>query len=104
MRTRASAALLGIRRRLSTASPRSFGFNNGPDNPDLAIAAGTRLCEDLLEPLQDRFGRIAIRSAHRSKEVNGFGNEMQRAGKSGYTCASNDNISWHDRPVKAIRS
>lgn len=38
------------------------GFNNVPDNPDLAIAAGTRLCEDLLEPLQDRFGRIAIRS------------------------------------------
>ena len=72
------------------------GLNNVPDNPDLAIAAGTRLCEDLLEPLQDRFGRIAIRSAYRSKEVNGFGNEMQRAGKSGYTCASNEsNYAGH---------
>ncbi len=72
------------------------GFNNVPDNPDLAIAAGTRLCEDLLEPLQDKFGRIAIRSAYRSKEVNGFGNEMQRAGKSGYTCASNEsNYAGH---------
>lgn len=72
------------------------GLNNVPDNPDLAIAAGTRLCEDLLEPLQDRFGRIAIRSAFRSKEVNGFGNEMQRAGKSGYTCASNEsNYAGH---------
>jgi len=72
------------------------GFNNVPDNPDLAIAAGTRLCEDLLEPLQDRFGRIAIRSAYRSKEVNGFGNEMQRAGKAGYTCASNEsNYAGH---------
>lgn len=66
------------------------GFNNVPDDPDLAIAAGTRLCEELLEPLQDRFGRIAIRSAYRSKEVNGLGNEMQRAGKAGYTCASNE--------------
>lgn len=66
------------------------GFNNAPDNPDLAIEAGSRLCEDLLEPLQDRFGRIAVRSAYRSKEVNGFGNEMQRAGKAGYTCASNE--------------
>ena len=39
------------------------GLSNIPDDPDLAIAAGTRLCEDLLEPLQDVFGRIAIRSA-----------------------------------------
>lgn len=66
------------------------GFNNVPDDPDLAIAAGKRLCEDLLEPLQDVFGRIAIRSAFRSVEVNGFGNEMQRAKKSGYNCASNE--------------
>src|ERR1700759_461570 len=65
------------------------GLANIPDDPDLAILAGTRLCEDLLEPLQDRFGRIAIRSAYRSSEVNGFGNEMQRARKSGYSCASN---------------
>lgn len=66
------------------------GFNNVPDDPDLAIAAGTRLCEDLLEPLQDRFGRIAVRSAYRSSEVNQFGAEMQKAGKSGYTCSSNE--------------
>jgi len=50
------------------------GFENLPDDPDLAIAAGKRLCEDLLEPLQQRFGRISVRSAYRSPEVNGFGN------------------------------
>ncbi|WP_439601864.1 hypothetical protein [Devosia sp.] len=72
------------------------GFNNVPDNPDRAIAAGTKLCKELLEPLQDRFGRVAIRSAFRSKEVNGFGNEMQRAKKKGYTCAKNeDNYAGH---------
>ncbi len=49
------------------------GLLNVPDDPDLAIAAGRRLCEDLLEPLQAAFGRIAIRSAYRSCEVNGFG-------------------------------
>lgn len=65
------------------------GFNNVPDDPDLAITVGTRLCEDLFEPLQDTFGRIAIRSAFRSVEVNGYGNDMQRAKKAGYTCASN---------------
>lgn len=47
---------------------------NIPDDPDLAISAGTALCENLLEPLWARFGRISIRSAYRSETVNGFGN------------------------------
>jgi hypothetical protein len=59
------------------------GLSNVPDDPDLAIAAGTRLCEDLLEPLQRAFGRVAIRSAYRSSEVNAYGNA------NGYSCASN---------------
>lgn len=50
------------------------GFRNLPDDPDLAIAAGTRLATDLLEPLQHRFGRVSVRSAYRSPETNGFGN------------------------------
>lgn len=50
------------------------GFQNIPDDPDLAIAAGTALCEMLLEPLQTRFGKISIRSAYRSSQVNHFGN------------------------------
>jgi len=66
------------------------GFTNLPDDPDLAIKAGTRLCEELLEPLQDAFGRIAIRSAYRSEEVNGFGNAKE------YACASNEaNFASH---------
>jgi hypothetical protein len=66
------------------------GLNNVPDDPELAIAAGTKLCAELLEPLQAAFGRVVIRSAYRSTEVNGLGNAMQRAGKSGYNCASNE--------------
>ncbi len=66
------------------------GLANLPDDPDLAIAAGTRLCEDLLEPLQDRFGRIAVRSSYRSAEVNAFGNA------NGFNCASNErNFAGH---------
>lgn len=72
------------------------GLSNIPDDPELAIRAGKRLCEELLEPLQDHWGRIAIRSAYRSCEVNGFCNEMQRKGKAGYTCASNEaNYAGH---------
>jgi hypothetical protein len=51
-----------------------YSIPNIPDDPDLAIEAGTRLCEDLLEPLMARFGRISIRSAYRSAAVNDFGN------------------------------
>jgi hypothetical protein len=58
-------------------------ITNLPDDPQLAIAAGKRLCEELLEPLQATFGRIAIRSAYRSSSVNAYGNVH------GYNCASN---------------
>ena len=72
------------------------GFNNVPDNPELAIAAGSKLCKELLEPIQNSFGRIAIRSAYRSTEVNAFGNQMQRENKKGYNCASNEsNFAGH---------
>jgi len=60
------------------------GMRNLPDNPDLAIEAGRHLCGELLEPLQATFGRIAIRSAYRSPEVNGFGNAHN------LSCASNE--------------
>ena len=52
-----------------------YGITNIPENPPLAIAAGRRLCEELLEPLQASFGRIAIRSAYRSAQVTEFGND-----------------------------
>jgi hypothetical protein len=51
------------------------GMSNLPDDPALAISAGRGLCENLLEPLQATFGRLAIRSAYRSPEVNRFGND-----------------------------
>jgi hypothetical protein len=57
---------------------------NIPDDPDLAIEAGRRLCSDLLEPLNATFGRIAIRSAFRSVTLNGFGN------RKGYNCSRNE--------------
>ena len=66
------------------------GLLNVPDDPDLAIEVGTRLCEELLEPLQERWGVMRIRSAYRSREVNALGNRLQREGKAGYNCATNE--------------
>jgi len=66
------------------------GLANVPDDPDLAVEVGTRLCEDLLEPLQDRWGPLRVRSAYRSVEVNALGNT------SGYNCAANEkNFAGH---------
>lgn len=66
------------------------GVPNIPENPDLAIETGKRLCEELLEPLQNTFGRIAIRSAYRSPTINAMGNEK------GENCGSNkSNYAGH---------
>lgn len=66
------------------------GLNNTPEFPDVAVEAGRNLCETLLEPLQDTFGRIAVRSSYRSPEVNRFGNE------NGLNCARNEaNYAGH---------
>ena len=60
------------------------GVINVPDDIELAVEAGTRLCQDLLEPLQKRFGRVHIRSAFRSCAVNQLGNSL------GLNCARNE--------------
>ena len=52
-----------------------YGVPNVPENSDLAVEVGKRLCGELLEPLNATFGRIAIRSAYRSPTVNALGNE-----------------------------
>ena len=75
-----------------------YRIPNIPENPDLAIANGKRLCEELLEPLQATFGRITIRSGYRSPEVNRVCNEKKLG------CARNEsNFARHiwDVPDKA---
>lgn len=66
------------------------GMPNLPADPDTAIAAGRGLCLNLLEPLQDTFGRLHIRSSYRSPQVNGFGCRHR------LSCASNEkNLGRH---------
>jgi hypothetical protein len=68
------------------------GIPNIPDDPDLAIAAGKMLCEEVLEPIQDALGRISVRSAYRSCDVNAKGAEN----KNQYSCGSNEsNYAGH---------
>ena len=66
------------------------GIPNIPDDPELAIRAGKNLCENVLESIQDALGRITIRSAYRSCDVNQRGNEKD------YNCAKNEkNYAGH---------
>ncbi len=60
-------------------------LRNVPPDPDLAIANGRMLCAELLDPLEETFGRLAIRSGYRSPELNGYGNRNK------LNCAANDN-------------
>lgn len=61
------------------------GLQNIPDNPDLAIETGRAFCMTLLDPLEETFGRLAVRSGYRSPSVNRFGNDNR------LNCARNDN-------------
>lgn len=54
----------------------AFDIVNIPDDLGLAVETGAKLCAELLEPLQDRFGPIRIRSGYRSSSLNAFGHEQ----------------------------
>src|ERR1700742_696796 len=82
-RVRLSATFF-MRDFLYSETANMHGFTNLPDDPDLAIAVGRCLCEQLLEPLQATFGRLAIRSAYRAPAVNAFCNVHSQ------NCASNE--------------
>lgn len=97
------------------------------DRLEFAVFAGRNLCEKLLEPLQDTFGRLHIRSDYRSREVNavGVGKHGCAADNDGFhtwdypsksngrgadACISTPgfadevsfNIGWHERPMKLM--
>jgi hypothetical protein len=88
-RTRLSANFF-LRDFLYSETAQIYGISNVPDDPALAIEVGSRLCEELLEPLQATFGRLAIRSAYRSPEMNALCNRLKLG------CARNEyNFARH---------
>jgi len=58
---------------------------NIPHYPEIALMNGRKLCVNVLEPIQDKYGRVSVRSGYRSPEVNALG----AANKNQYRCASN---------------
>ena len=76
-----------------------FGRPNIPDNPDLAISAGKKLCNELLEPLHATFGHVTIRSAYRSKALNQFCNEkslgcaLDNCARHTWDCLDSDGLT-----------
>ena len=73
----------------------ALGISNLPTDKELAVKAGKGLCDSVLEPIQDVWGRIHVRSAFRSQNVNQTGNEL------GANCAINEkNYAGHIWDVK----
>lgn len=69
-----------------------FERSNYPDTPDLALAAGRKLAQNLLDPLVETFGPIDIRSGYRSPSLNHFGASQVKPQK----CARNEvNYAHH---------
>lgn len=67
------------------------GIPNIPEYPDIAIEAGTMLCEKVLEPIQQALGKVSIRSGYRSPAVNSMG----ARNKNQYNCSSNEKNYAH---------
>ena len=65
------------------------GMPNIPEDPDLAIAAGEKLCQLVLEPMHRAFGGIVVRSAYRSPGVNDFCHQRNKPGDFAYFCSDN---------------
>ncbi|MEP5729135.1 MAG: hypothetical protein ABJL67_07145 [Sulfitobacter sp.] len=57
---------------------------NLPETPDLVLENGRAFCTTLMDPLEETFGRIAVRSGYRSPALNRYGNENK------LNCARND--------------
>ncbi len=60
-----------------------LGIVNYPDNVEIAISHGKRLCEEILEPLHACYGRISVRSGYRSSALNAACHEQ------GFNCVEN---------------
>jgi hypothetical protein len=70
---------------------------NIPEDPDLAIAAGRRLCADLLDPLTETFGPIHLRSAYRSPRLNHHGATVAKPQRCARNPANHAGHIWDRR-------
>jgi hypothetical protein len=67
-----------------------YGVQNIPDDPQLAIEAGSKLCRLVLEPLRAALGQVCVRSAYRSPTLNAFCHERYKMGDTASWCVDND--------------
>jgi hypothetical protein len=67
-----------------------YGLPNVPEDPDLAIFAGAKLCTLVLEPLRKAFGHVAVRSAYRSPTVNDYCHQRYKQGDRACFCSDNE--------------
>lgn len=72
-----------------------YKIPNIPVDTQLFVETGKKLCEVILEPITEIFGRIGLRSGYRSPTLNDYGN------KNNLKCARNEsNFAGHIWDVK----
>jgi len=76
------------------------GRTNLPVDPALAIETGSRLCQELLDPMVETFGPIHVRSSYRSPELNHFGATEVRPQKMAQNAANYAGHIWDRRDAK----
>ncbi len=73
-----------------------YGVANYPEDADLAVQVGTKLCQNLLEPLRAALGHVSIRSAYRSPTLNAYCHRLHEQGVAEAWCVSNEeNAAYH---------
>ena len=89
-----------MRNFMTTEIGNFFEIANFPDDPDLAIAAGRKLAEHLLDPLVETFGPIDIRSGYRSPTLNHYGATQVKPQKCARNEANYAHHIWDKRDAK----
>lgn len=93
-RTRLSSHFF-MREMLYSDVGNAYGIPNIPETPALAVEAGSKLCQLVLEPLRAAFGHISIRSAYRSPTLNDRCHRLHVAGIRDSWCTCNEQNYAH---------
>lgn len=102
-RTRVSKNFI-LRDFLYCASAVANGFPNLPEHPEQVIACAKALCDRVLEPILDRFGRFAITYGYQSRQSLEF--DLMSARQTFTRTSSNphnwDRQTWGEAPYARV--
>lgn len=86
------------------ASAAAGGFSNAPENSELVVAGARALCDKVLEPLLEKFGKFGITFAYQSRKS--LEHDLRESGHKFKPHSSSphcyDRMTWGARPYARI--